>query len=267
MSAYDVFDAAGEFSAARTLFDSMTLALSSPRAAETSHDALEDFLAETGRELQRLLYQAHLNLRAHTERRGTEVTDSSGTVHRRIESGHTRTLATVFGQVTTTRMAYRAPGRENLYPADAVLNLPAGLHSHSLRRLAADEAVRGSYDAALDALTSRCGKVIGKRAAEQLTIRAAGDIDSYYQRLCPPACPDETLLVISTDGKGIVMRPEALREETRKAAEAKKRHPASGRLAPGEKPHRKRMATLGAVYDALPRPRTPDDVITLPTDT
>jgi hypothetical protein len=57
-----------------------------------------------------------------------------------VENGHKRDLATVFGTVRVTRMAYRARQAINLHPGDAVLNLPAGKHSHGLRRLAAVEA-------------------------------------------------------------------------------------------------------------------------------
>jgi hypothetical protein len=40
----------------------------------------------------------------------------------------------VFGEVTVTRMAYRAPGGRNVYPADAELNLAEEKQSHGLRR-------------------------------------------------------------------------------------------------------------------------------------
>jgi hypothetical protein len=53
----------------------------------------------------------------------------------RIERGHERRLATVFGTVTVRRLACRAPGQPNVYPADAALSLPKGRHSHGLRRL------------------------------------------------------------------------------------------------------------------------------------
>jgi len=58
-------------------------------------------------------------------------------------------------------------------------------------------------------------------------------------------------LVLSCDGKGIVMRPEALRPATAKAA-ASAGTKLSTRLSRGEKRHRKRMAEVGAVYDAVP---------------
>lgn len=34
-----------------------------------------------------------------------------------VESGHTRALTTVFGEVTVSRLAYRRRGHTNLYPA------------------------------------------------------------------------------------------------------------------------------------------------------
>ena len=71
-----------------------------------------------------------------------------------------------------------------------------------------------------------------------------------------------TLLVLSADCKGIVMRPGALRAATAKAAArlGKMRT----RLSAGEKPNRKRMAALVAVYDAVPAKRRPHDVIAPP---
>ena len=68
------------------------------------------------------------------------------------------------------------------------------------------------------------------------------------------------MLVISCDGKGIVMRPEALRPPTRKAAEAGSTKLAT-RLSKGEKRNRKRMATVASVYQITPAPRTPPDVL------
>ena len=65
------------------------------------------------------------------------------------------------------------------------------------------------------------------------------------------------------DGKGVVMRPGALREATAKAAAGSRRKLAT-RLSPGEKNGRKRMAELGCVYDCVPVPRTAADIIARP---
>jgi hypothetical protein len=180
-----------------------------------------------------------------------------------MESGHRRLLATVFGAVTVTRCAWRARGIGNVYPADEQLSLPAGRHSYGLARLAVLEAVRGSFDDAHTAITARCGNVVGKRQLQHLVQQAAVDIDAFYASQTPIPRTAGDLLVISADGKGIVMRPEALRPATRKAA-ARHQRAFRTRLAAGEKPARKRMATLAAVYDAVPAPRRPHDVIAVP---
>jgi hypothetical protein len=110
----------------------------------------------------------------------------------------------------------------SVHPLDADLWLPAGLHSHGLRRLAVTEAVRGSYDQAKEAIDRRCGKVLGKRQAERLVVEAARDIDSFYRSKAPMTATASTTLVLQVDGKGIVMRPEALRPATLKAHRDKK---------------------------------------------
>ena len=84
----------------------------------------------------------------------------------------------------------------------------------------------------------------------------------YLWRVISPA-PEAWPLVLTFDGKGIVMLPEALRPATAKAAAAAQGKLAT-RLSPGEKNGRKRMAELACVYDAAPVPRTPGDVISTP---
>jgi hypothetical protein len=152
-------------------------------------------------------------------------------------AGHHRQLATQFGTVRVTRCAWRRPGAGNLYPADAALSLPTSRHSHTLTRLAALEAARGSFEAAHTAITRRCGPVIGKRQVEQAVVNAAGDIAAFYAARIPMPCTASTLLVISADSKGVVMRPEALRAATAKAAARQ------GRMRTGSRPGRSRTAS------------------------
>ena len=141
------------------------------------------------------------------------------------------------------RLAYRARGAQNLYPGDAVLNLPPERHSHGLRRLAAVEAARGSYDDSVEAITRASGQQLGKRQVEQLAQRAAVDFDAFYATRQPPAGSSSDVLVLSCDGKGVVMRPGALRPPTAAKAAAATSKLAS-RLSRGEKRNRKRMAAM-----------------------
>ena len=96
------------------------------RPRRLRHADLEEQLQERGRELLRRLHQDHLDLLAAREERRDGVTGADGIARTRAEKGHGRPLATVFGQVTVTRIAYRAPGAPNVHPLDAALNLPAG---------------------------------------------------------------------------------------------------------------------------------------------
>src|SRR5680860_1398389 len=112
-------------------------------------------------------------------RRPVGVHDRLQTPRGTVEAGHARGLATVFGPVDVERLAYRRRGQANLHPADAALNLPVERHSHGLRRLAAVEASRGSYDGAVEAIERACGQQLAKRQVEDLARRAAVDFDAF----------------------------------------------------------------------------------------
>ena len=250
---------ADPFANSRACVEDLIGWLEGTEATGLTHAELEAQLDRRGRELLRRMFQAQLDLRALREQR-LAVVDADGVPHRAVEAGHIRPLATLFGTVSVARMAYRHRGHANLCPADGGLNLPAERHSHGLRRLAAVEASRGSFDEAAGAIGRRTGTPIGKRQVESLTARAAVDVaDFYASRRPPPGC-DTDLLVISADGKGIVMRPDALRPATAaKAAAASTK--LTTRLSKGEKRNRKRLAEVGAVYDLTPSPRTAAEVM------
>ncbi|MED7829019.1 hypothetical protein VXC91_46205, partial [Streptomyces chiangmaiensis] len=125
------------FAASAGMFAEVCTELAAPQAAVMTHAQLEDLLGARMREVTRQLFQDHLTLRADNEVRRQEVVDATGVERSRIERNRHRTLATVFGKVTVTRIAYRGTGVGDLHPADAVLNLPDGMHSHGLARLAA----------------------------------------------------------------------------------------------------------------------------------
>lgn len=76
---------------------------------------------------------------------------------------------------------------------------------------------------------------------EHLVQAAAVDVAAFYAAHIPMPQSADMLLVLSVDGKGIIMRPGHLREATRKAAERAKRTFRT-RPATGEKAGRKRTA-------------------------
>ncbi|MGV1010792.1 MAG: ISKra4 family transposase, partial [Dermatophilaceae bacterium] len=202
----------------RGCFEQLLAWLEGGQATGMTHAQLEDELACRGRELLRRMLQDHLTLRAANEPRLAAVTDDAGVAHAAVEAGHRRTLASVFGQVQVERCAYRHRGHENLHPADAALNLPVERHSHGLRRLAAVESSRGSFEQAAAAITRATGQQVGKRQVEALTSRAALDVPEFYATAERSEAAADDVLVISADGKGIVTRPDSLRPATAKAA-------------------------------------------------
>ena len=253
----------GAFAESRKCFGELEDWMTSEEAAGLQHAELEDQLDVRGRELLRRLFQDRLDLTAAREERRHDVTGEDGVVRTRAEKGRARPLVTRFGQVSVSRIAYRSPGRSNVHPLDAALNLPEEKHSHGLRKLTAIEAARGSVDAAGAAITRATGVRIGKRQLEEMVRRAAAHVEAFYlSRVIKPAS-DGHPLVLTFDGKGIVMLPEALRPATAKAAAAAEGKLAT-RLSPGEKHGRKRMAELACVYDAVPVPRAPEDIISTP---
>ena len=219
MSAY-VVDEVGMFVESRQRFDETVGWLTGSQAGGLSHAVLEQRLQVAGRELLRQLLQDHLDLRAVREERLPAVIGDDAVARAYAEPGHQRGLCTVFGQVNVTRIGYRAKGVDSRFPGDEVLNLPIGLHSHGLRRLAAIEAGRGSFAQAAAAIERSCGVSVGKRQVEALAGDAARDVDAFYAARAGVRCPVGDVLVLTADAKGIVMRPDALREPTRKAAAA-----------------------------------------------
>jgi hypothetical protein len=232
--------------------------LASDDMLRRSHSELETMLEGQGKEWARLLLEENLRLRAQLEKR-TGVVGAEGT-RRESARDSERHLETLLGRVAVPRLAYQAPGAADLHPMDGALNLPREMFSHGIRRLVAREAAKSSFDEVVDTVRDLTGASIAKRQVEELAIRAAQDFDAFYEQRAAARNPKDDLLVISTDGKGIVMRPEDLREGTKRAAQKSARK-LETRLTPGEKSNRKRMAQVATVYSIAPFPRGPADIL------
>jgi hypothetical protein len=248
------------FAEPRAEFEGIESFLKSQEAHEMSHSDLERELEKRGRELMRQLLQSHLEVRGPGKT--AEPVKGSDGVERRRERLQGRDLETVCGEVRVERVSYGAEGVDSLHPLDAELNLPQERYSHEVRRRAAEEAAKGSYQEVVAMLTKTTGAQVGKRQVEELVMRAAADFDGFYQERYEYRRPEETgsILVITADGKGVVVRRKDLREATQKRAE-KSGHKMARRLSPGEKPNKKRMGTVAGVYTIAPYERTAEEVL------
>lgn len=253
---------ASVFAAADEQYAAMTQHLGSASALKMTHDALETYVVEQGRELERRLLQAHLDLRAAAEVR-VRVKGADGVERTKVRSNTSRKLMSVVGGVVVSRLLYQADRVEALSPQDAALNLPAEMYSLGVRRRAAEEAACGSFDHVVEQLATSTGAEVAKRQVEELVRRAAQDFDEFYDERTPAPEPEDALLVLTFDSAGVPMRPEALREETRKASQRQhqeQRWPPK-RMPPGKKRTRKRMAMVAAVYAIARHPRTTADIV------
>lgn len=254
-----------EFGPAREKFDALAGRLGSSETMSMTHSEVESLVETEGRELLRQLVQDHLQLRAQADARArVPAVAGADTVIRTQLREQQRPLLTLFGEVTVTRTGYGARGTDSLHPLDAQLNLPEEKYSHGIRKRLAIEVARGAYEEAVAALSRSNGVMVPKRQAEQLAERAAADFEAFYDARRAASAAEEAksgeLVVLTSDGKGVPMLKKHLREQTRKAAEAEK-HRLSKRLSKGEKPHRKRMATVASVYTLAPWRRSPEDIL------
>lgn len=253
------------FEQASQHFNDLVVSLSSDESQRWEHGELERHINQSGTELLRRLFQGHLDLRYAEEEYQSEVVGHDGEKrpHRRKQTQ--RTLATLFGEVVLNRVGYstQKPEISALYPSDGKLNLPPDKYSDEIRKRVAVEASKVSFSETSRTIGLTTGGSIGNRQCEEVTVKVAQDFDDFYaQRSIDKAVAKDDLLVITTDGKGIVMHPGDLREATAKAAEkAKESRSKRTRLSPGQKRQRKRMATVASVYHVPRYPRHAEDII------
>lgn len=250
------------FSDADQAYASIKQRLLSPEWGDLEHAELERRLSPEGTELLRLLLQSHYTLRGQAKPL-TPVVGADDAKRTHVREGTSRPVETIFGEVRAEREAYSGRGLSALHPVDADLNLPAGKFSQEVERQVALSAAQISFDATVDLVGRTTGASVAKRQVEELAQQAARDFHAFYEeREFDPAQAEDTgdLLILSFDQKGVVMRPEDLRDATRKIAEGNQRKLQS-RYSKGEPHGRKRMATVATVYTIQPHLRSATDVI------
>ncbi|MBM3495812.1 MAG: ISKra4 family transposase, partial [Armatimonadetes bacterium] len=226
-----------------------------------THDEVEQFVTEEGRRIMNALLRAHFALRGQAQAQ-EPVAGADGRERTHVRHGAERTLVTTVGPVPIPRVAYNGRRLSALHPTDAELNLPEDMYSFEVRRHVAKLAAEVSFERAAEEFESLTGTHVALRQVEDLTRAASQDMEAFYEQgradLAVEATSD--LLVMTCDGKGVVMRHEHLRPETRQKAEASTPKLES-RKTKGEKNNRKRMAAVAAVYTVAPHLRTAKEVV------
>ncbi|MBZ5626591.1 MAG: hypothetical protein LAQ69_49105 [Acidobacteriia bacterium] len=222
--------------------------LASSSALQLPLHQIESQQQAKGREVQRLLLQAHLQHRGNGDvGSALQLHQQDGEVlysHRRLGA---RSLTTVFGTVELVRMGYSRPGAPSIFPLDKAMALPARSFSYELQRRLVKAAVQNPFLESVQTIAELRGVAVPKRSLEEILPDAAQDFDAFYQQRSV-ATPVGSILVAAVDGKGIPM--------VKPCADLPR-----PRLTKGQKANKKRMATVATVFTRTPWVRTPQQVI------
>ena len=247
------------FTDAREQLEQIITVLQSEEKMCSEHGDIEQYINIQGQDLLRRLLQGYLDLTAKDEpKRLVQTADGQDLNH--VKNKTSRNIISLFGKVKVNRKSYSQRDQASQFPLDAQFNLPDDQYSDGIRQRNALEAIKSSFDNAIESIDKTTGGHIPKRQSLQLVQDVAQDFELYYEQNHYQR-PEDTddLLVLTFDGKGIVMRPDGLRECTKKAALKSKK--LNSRLSPGEKKDRKRMAQVAAVYTVLPHHRTAEFIM------
>jgi len=176
--------------------------------------------------------------------------EHEGRTLNRLKDTYDRPYVSVFGELPVTRHVYgtRDTQKHEVVPLDARLDLPESNFSYVLQDWDQNLCVKGPYDEGRESVQKMLGLKQSVASLEKMNLEMAKQVAPFFEQLpTPPAEEQGSLLVLTSDGKGVPMR----KDEPAK----------SGRRKKGEKANRKRMACVGAVYTIEPFVRTADDVV------
>jgi hypothetical protein len=256
------------FSKARFAYSQLETWLTSGETDSASEDQVEEQLQTRGRELLRLLLEAHLRQRGtgdvgpalhvfyppHADPPGDATPAAAPAVPPVVirhgeKRSHPRPLHTTLGEVPVQRTGYAARGHASVHPLDEQLQLPKRTFSYPLQERLVRHAVQGPFDEAVADLETDTGVRLSKRSAEQIVQDAAADFQTFYPQLpVGDLSQSGPIVVAGIDCKGVPMiKPEQTLRKPRRGK--------------GDKKHKKRMATVATVRTQQARVRTPEEVV------
>jgi len=194
-----------------------------------------------------LLMQLFFQTQAEKEVRQREY-EVEGVVYK-YSGQRQRQYVSLFGEVTVRRAYYWCKGEGSQIPLDKQLSLPERSFSDLVQEWVSEMTVMMTYEEATRLFSKWFGWELHKRPTQQLNADHAEAGSAYYDAYSPPETPpQDTILVVSADGKGIPM--------TRQDSP-----PPEARRGRGQKKTAKKEATVTTLYTIEPYPRDVDDII------
>jgi hypothetical protein len=204
---------------------------------------------------QRLLQMGHACLEQFLRLQGNgdmgeSVTLPTGEQLQRLEDLHERRYVSIFGEFLLQRVVYgtREGQKLDFVPLDNRLQLPESVFSYVLQDWDQSLCVEEAFRQASATLWRILDLKQSVDSLEHMNQEMAQDATRFL--LGQPAPQEEgEIVVLSADGKGIVMRRQA-DDPSPKAHRTK-----------GDKASQKRMATVATVYTVDRYGRTPEQVV------
>src|SRR5258708_5548155 len=151
-----------------------------------------------------------------------------------------RAYVSLFGAVVVKRADYLNAERGGLFPLDAALSLPERSYSDSVQERLSELNVWVPQDQSLKLVERWLGLKIPKGSMQSCASEQAAYVADYYrQRVVAPVETEDSILVVTADGKGIPM--------TRADSP-----PVQARRSKGQKKTAKKAALVTAVYNVAP---------------
>ncbi len=206
----------------------------------------------------RMLQLGHTLLRGFVNAQGTgdlgPTLEHEGRQLNRLDDLYDRRYVSIFGELLIRRIAYgtRATQKLQVLPLDSRLGLPDSEFSNLLQDWDQSLCVQGSYSESRQTVQ----RILGTRqtigSLETMSQKMGQEVRAFFaEQPAPTSAPDDSIIVLTADHKGVVMR-----RDTEKDGPAPK-----GRLGKGQKRSKKKMACVGGVYDVAPFVRTAEDVV------
>ena len=206
----------------------------------------------------RLLQLGLALLRGFVNAQGTgdlgATLEYEGQLLNRLDELYDRRYVSIFGELLIRRIAYgtRATQKLQVIPLDSRLGLPDGEFSNLLQDWDQSLCVQGSYSESRQTVQRILGMWQTIGSLETMSQKMAQEVPDYFaEQPAPTSTPEDSIVVLTADHKGVVMR-----RDTQKDGPAPK-----GRLGKGQKRSKKKMACVGGVYDVAPFVRTAEDVV------
>ena len=225
----------------------LTTALQEGMPAHKVEDNLWDVLLRAGNRAMQALFDSH-----GSGDLGPTLTLPNGDEVSRLDKLHTRQYVSIFGRFNLQRVAYgtRESQAITFIPLDNRLQLPESDFSYLLQDWDQELAVEQAFGKVNQTIERMLRLKQHTDSLENMNRQMAQDTASFRESLpAPPATEEGQIVVVTADGKGVVIRGQAT--PTLCGSE----RPAGSRV------NGKRMATVGAVYSIDPYVRGPEDVV------